>query len=280
MKLTKFHNYHGVNIIFYDENTVAYRKASFCQSIAFSEKPLQPNELFLVEIEQNERGWSGHMRLGLTQMDLSSNIPLPQYALPDLMNMGDSWIFAIPNNIEAKHNTDSDDLSQIDFTQNTSPRQITRHQASSSNSIISQLNSQSTSHEDPIRSSRGIIPRYLLRPTNRSWNHDALMHRNIFDENYEHYEHQYMNNLFFENFDYSPDQINLDDYVNHQTSNNSVLPTDVGSRVGVMYVIKGETAEMHFIFNGQDMGIYGKGIPYKRGPIHAGNIHFSITIFT
>ncbi|CAG7785796.1 unnamed protein product [Allacma fusca] len=49
-----------------------------------------------------------------------------------------------------------------------------------------------------------------------------------------------------------------------------LLPTDVGSRIGVMYV-KGEDgkADMHFIINGEDQGPCARDIPYQNAPLYA-----------
>lgn len=67
------------------------RKASFANAVTISERPLLPGEIFLVEIEKTEPGWTGHMRLGLTQLDPASpDLPeLPPYSLPDMTNMGE-----------------------------------------------------------------------------------------------------------------------------------------------------------------------------------------------
>ncbi|XP_074644750.1 neuralized-like protein 2 isoform X2 [Tubulanus polymorphus] len=92
---TRFHKFHGLNIQLKDDRTVACRLRSFAHAISFSEKPLSPGEIFLIEIEQNEGGWSGHLRIGLTQHDPSKPFDLPQYALPDLASMGKTWVFAV-----------------------------------------------------------------------------------------------------------------------------------------------------------------------------------------
>jgi hypothetical protein len=70
--VSRFHRHHGANVSLLEGGAVARRESSFANALTFSERPLLPGELFLLEIEQNERGWSGFLRLGLTQLDPDS----------------------------------------------------------------------------------------------------------------------------------------------------------------------------------------------------------------
>ncbi|XP_036608263.1 neuralized-like protein 2 [Trichosurus vulpecula] len=92
---TRFHEVHGVNIRVDPSGTRATRVESFANGLCFSREPLAPGQVFLVEIEEKELGWCGHLRLGLTALDPGSLAPVPEYSLPDLVSLGRSWVFAI-----------------------------------------------------------------------------------------------------------------------------------------------------------------------------------------
>lgn len=214
---TKFHKYHGSNIILYDNNTVAHRKTSYANALTFSERPLKPGEIFLLEIERTERGWTGDIRLGLTQLNpyeaQSAGLRLPQYALPDLITMKSSWIYAISKSCQ----------------------------------IINKCNGSSRGSRT-MQTSHGSVSFSSLQPCKSDLN-------------------------------------------------VKILPTDVGSRIGwllinflnisitnKLYNFKSfsgivyipmpkvglrETAELHFIVNGEDQGAFAKDIPFTEGPLYA-----------
>uniref|UniRef100_A0A672GQK7 Neuralized E3 ubiquitin protein ligase 2 n=1 Tax=Salarias fasciatus TaxID=181472 RepID=A0A672GQK7_SALFA len=94
----EFHPIHGANVRLDRSGTQATRVESFANGVCFSKAPLKPGEIFLVEIEDKELGWCGHLRVGLTSRDPRSLEVVPEYSIPDLTDSGDSWIFAITRN--------------------------------------------------------------------------------------------------------------------------------------------------------------------------------------
>ncbi|NXY52182.1 NEUL2 protein, partial [Ceuthmochares aereus] len=76
----RFHHVHGANVRLDASRTRATRVESFAHGLCFSQEPLAPGQIFLVEIEEKERGWCGHLRVGLTALDPQHLQPVPEYS--------------------------------------------------------------------------------------------------------------------------------------------------------------------------------------------------------
>ena len=95
----RFHCDHGQNINLSENNMVATRTQSFANAIVFSQRPMEEDEIFMIEIIGNEQGWAGNIRCGIT-LHNPADIVIPQYLLPDLYRLGKSCVFSIKPSIE------------------------------------------------------------------------------------------------------------------------------------------------------------------------------------
>lgn len=221
----EFHPNHGTNIILDQSGTQATRVESFANGVCFSKRPLKPGQIFLIEIEEKELGWCGHLRVGLTAWDPDSLAVVPEYSIPDLMELGDSWVFAITRNHnkvleepEVRHagrrlgrGEEEDGVQGEEGGGNTKPETFF---------------TDSHLYIDSVR-----IPRDKLAGRSRPGRFSHIL-----DDLYK---------------------------------SNALPPTARRSRIGVLYVLKSrDTADMHIVINGEDMGASAKGLPSSR-PLYA-----------
>lgn len=231
----EFHPIHGSNVRLDYTGTQATRVESFANGVCFSKQPLQPGEIFLIEIEDKELGWCGHLRVGLTARDPRGFEEVPEYSIPDLTDLGDSWVFAITRN----HNkvvTDTEAAGE-EGGDLGGGRRLGRGEAQDNNGgggerDPSYNNKPKTFFTDSHLYIENIrIPRDKLVGRSRPGRYSHI----------------------------------LDDLF----KTNALPPTARRSRIGVVYVPKGRNlADMHIIINGEDMGASAKRIPTTQ-PLYA-----------
>lgn len=227
-QLMEFHPIHGINVRLDHSGTQATRVESFANGVCFSKDPLKPGEIFLIEIEDKELGWCGHLRIGLTAMDPRNLEVVPEYSIPDLTDLGRSWVFAITRN----HNKIIEDTEVREAEDGgvAGGRRLGRGEAEDDdNNNNTKPKSFFTDTHLYIESIR--IPRDKLVGRSRPGRYSHIL-----DDLYK---------------------------------SNALPPTARRSRIGVLYVSKGQgLGDMHIVINGEDMGASAKGIPTTQ-PIFA-----------
>lgn len=222
----EFHPIHGTNVRLDYSGTQATRVESFANGVCFSKQPLKPGEIFLIEIEDKELGWCGHLRVGLTARNPRDLEVVPEYSIPDLTDLGDSWVFAITRN----HNKIIEDAGaegqEAADGELAGGHRLGRGEAEAGDGDEGDDNNKAKTfftdthlYIDSIR-----IPRDKLVGRSRPGRFSHIL-----DDLYK---------------------------------TNALPPTARRSRIGVLYVPKGrDLADMHIVINGEDMGASAKGIP-------------------
>ncbi|TNN54932.1 Neuralized-like protein 2 [Liparis tanakae] len=219
----EFHPIHGSNVRLDISGTQATRVESFANGVCFSKHPLKPGEIFLIEIEDKELGWCGHLRVGLTAIDPGGLDAVPEYSIPDMTDSGDSWVFAITRN----HNKMVEIPQEAGDGGLDGGRRLGGGEAGGGdNNRPKAFFTDSHLYIQDVR-----IPRDKLVGRSRPGRYSHIL-----DDLYK---------------------------------SNTLPPTARRSRIGVLYVARGQDlADMHIIINGEDMGASAKGIPSVQ-PLHA-----------
>ncbi|XP_070847254.1 neuralized-like protein 2 [Chaetodon trifascialis] len=235
----EFHPIHGTNVRLDHSGTQATRVESFANGVCFSKHPLKPGEIFLIEIEDKELGWCGHLRVGLTARDPRDLEVVPEYSIPDLTDLGDSWVFAITRN---------------------------------HNKIIEEAGEEGQEDGDG-----GLAGGHRLRGgevEDGAGGGDGGGGNNNINNNPKTFFTD--SHLYIENIRIPRDKLvgrsrpgRYSHILDDLYKTNALPPTARRSRIGVLYVQKGrDLADMHIVINGEDMGASAKGIPALQ-PLYA-----------
>ncbi|TMS22597.1 neuralized-like protein 2 isoform X1 [Larimichthys crocea] len=224
----EFHPIHGTNVRLDYSGTQATRVESFANGVCFSKQPLKPGEIFLIEIEDKELGWCGHLRVGLTARNPGNLEVVPEYSIPDLTDLGDSWIFAITRNhnkiiegagVEVQEAGDGGLAWGQRLGRGGVEDIAGGGNEGGGNNKPKTFFTDTHLYIDNVR-----IPRDKLVGRSRPGRYSHIL-----DDLYK---------------------------------TNALPPTARRSRIGVLYVSKGrDLADMHIVINGEDMGASAKGIP-------------------
>ncbi|CAG5909692.1 unnamed protein product [Menidia menidia] len=223
-QFSEFHPIHGTNVRLDLSGTQATRVDSFANGVCFSKRPLKPGEIFLIEIEDKELGWCGHLRVGLTARDPRSLSVVPEYSIPDLTELGDSWVFAITRNHNKVVEEEAEAPGLVEGQR--LGRGEAENGAQGDNLKPKTFFTDTHLHIEDVK-----IPRDKLVGRSRPGRFSHIL-----DDLYK---------------------------------TNALPPTARRSRIGVLYVPKGQNlADMHIVINGEDMGASARGIPASQ-PLYA-----------
>ncbi|CAL8260789.1 unnamed protein product [Arctogadus glacialis] len=248
----EFHPIHGTNMRLDYTGTQATRVESFANGLCFSKQPLKPGEIFLIEIEEKEPGWCGHLRVGLTAHDPAGMDAVPEYSLPDMMALGDSWIFAITRN----HNKVPDEVAAEPGGGEAEAGEAAEGEGG--RRLGGRLPGAGGEEEEAAALARVAALARQLEANSRPKSFFVDTHLHI--EDFRIPLEKLVGRSRPGRFSHI-----LDDLY----KSNALPPTARRSRIGVLYVPRGGgRADMHVVINGEDMGASAKGLPADR-PLYA-----------
>ena len=262
---------HGKNLVINPTNTIALRsKEHSANGIVFTNRPILPNELCLIEILITDNSWCGHLRVGIVSKNIyeTENFQLTETSIPEMVEKYPESCHIVA--ITKSHNQANQKIRQSQDDEILNPRSSSREEHNEDKDDKDGNDTNFYSKEYQNYDKLEILPGYTTTGLN---NYLGIADWQKPSWNTVSYDGDRLKQMWIENKMLEFDrQTNLTKHPINKADSLAKMNFDVGSRIGLILRpiisddplladISPKFANLHTIINGRDQGVVKNKIP-------------------